>query len=391
MKRKHLLLAGAALAAAVLVGVAARYTVDCEPAAPQERFTGGGGFVPGNAGGGGGAVSVTGGNQANKAITDVQNGAATTAYFVNAAISGGGLIVTNNTVGVNWAGLNAQANDRLGWDGTATVAYNASYQMHHGIEWCEELAGNDANSSIVWDNASCQIANSGTCAIATTSAANRPGITLQSTAANAAGHARVTTNRAAYSFGSDTLTAEFIGAATNTLAGSSEDYDLFLGFGDSASTAVQTDGAGILYHLTTGGGAFSSGSANSTKFQIETSKASTRLWGIMDGSATDTVDVPVVVGNLAAAPATGTIYNFRVSCSTTRCDFDKQVLGTDGAYVHAASACSSGCTTAATSIPGAGDMVGVIAEINKWQGTTARIFNLDAVCVRGPFTGAAVR
>jgi len=296
-------------------------------------------------------------------------------------ISGG--YFPSGGAGISWPALNASANDRLGYDGTGSVAINPSYLSHHNDEWCENFTGN-ANSSIVWNNMACATA-SGACTVQGTSLRN--GLVNLSTSSSSTGTTRVASALLSYSFhGTDATTAEFLGVAIPTLDDGTDKFDVYIGFGD-ITNADQTDGAYFLYHNTTGGGA---GGVNSAKWQIATAANAVRLRATLDGSTTDTQDRTVAVGDDSVVAGTGTVYNLKITCTTARCDFYMQRLGTDTTYVRVGSACSSGCSMAETSIPPAvttsasARAFGILAQITKWAGTTARVMYIDGVCLSRP-------
>lgn len=265
-----------------------------------------------------------------------------------------------------------------GGTGSLPIVY-----MHTAADWYEEFDGPD--SGVVFDHLSCA-ASGGSCTCAGNS--TRPGLCTLSTASSATGHARMSGNRAAYSFSdTDVATVEFLGVSLPVLdpGSSGENYDVVCGWGDATNVTEPADGAYFLYHATTGGGA---GGTNSPKWQIGTASNSVRLRATLDGSTTDTVDRTVTAGDDSVNPETGLVYNLKVSCISARCDFYMQRVGTDLQYVRVGSACAGGtCSMLATSIPPAGTarVFAPQCMITKWAGTTARVMNLDAAGVHRPF------
>lgn len=282
-----------------------------------------------------------------------------------------------------------------GGGGTMTSAqvnalYDPSYIVHRMNSWCDELDGNDSSTTacigahVASNTSGGATANGGT--------SLRPSVCQLSTSTSATGESRVGVVRTTYSFhATDHTVMEAIGVSIPILDDGTEKFDAYIGFVNNINAVEPTDGAYFLYHATSGGGA---GGTNSANWQIGTAASSVRLRATLDGSTTDTLLRPVAVGNAGVVPETGEVDNFKIDCTTARCDFYMQRMGTDSDYVRVGSACAGGtCSMLATSIPVAvatagTHAFGVGASIVKWALTTARTMTLDVVCSARNFSAA---
>lgn len=169
-----------------------------------------------------------------------------------------------------------------------------------------------------------------------------------------------------YTFSSDKQHV-FWSAMVPALSIVSDEFKVYVGFGDVITGADQTDGAYYVYDRLTNGDFWSACVASN----------STRTCQPLTGSA-GTTATPVVAGSWL---------NLRATCTSARCDFYKAAPA--GAWVSVASACtaSSGCTANSVLLPSANTRVfGVIAEIVKTAGTTNVLFDLDVIGYYGPFS-----
>lgn len=329
---------------------------------------------------------VSGGGVANKAITDIaQNGVATVAFFVNAATANKLLSVASNAVGIDDSA--AMRGGSVTYSGSNPVWSTDVYRLgQQSYCWWDEL---DTSSGTVGTHLQEAGANSPTFTIASGSD-QHPGVWTCSTAAAATAACSFQSGAVNFSLSATDITTVRWIFSTRTLDDGTDTYALEAGFGDVTGSA-QVDGCGFLYTKTTA----VMGSGTSADWQIFCSANSLRTTAILDGTTTDTVLSVVAVGDMSAL--TGTTYDAMVSCTTSRCDFclgdtDADSYCHAGSTGHVGSACASGCSMAATRIPGSGtttngSQLGARITIAKLAGTTAaRIMDVDGGGVCRPFS-----
>jgi hypothetical protein len=176
-------------------------------------------------------------------------------------------------------------------------------------------------------------------------AVNRPGVLQFTTAASATGTAFIHNGISTYVFGGGAVSLEFSARLTTVVPDGTETYALWMGFHDNTSANTATDGA---YFLLT------SASAN---WQTVTAKASTRT------SNTTTV-----------GPTVNTWQKFRIDINAACTSITFYI---DGTLV----------ATHTTNLPDTtSNNSGVMFNILKSLGTTARIFQVDYVKMSQQFT-----
>jgi hypothetical protein len=176
-------------------------------------------------------------------------------------------------------------------------------------------------------------------------AVNRPGVLQFTTAASATGTAFIHNGVSAYVFGGGAVSLEWSARLTTAVPDGTETYALWMGFHDTTSANTATDGA---YFLLT------SASAN---WQTVTAKAGTRT-----------------SNTLSTGPTVNTWQKFRIDINAACTSIAFYI---DGTLVQ----------THTTNLPDTtSNNCGIMFDILKSLGTTARIFQVDYVKMGQQFT-----
>jgi hypothetical protein len=251
----------------------------------------------------------------------------------------GGLVYDTNGLG-------------LGSNGVPSAAWR------NGHHWCEDV-----------DN----IATGGAYMVLQTSSGlgqnggrnGHPGVGLLQTQASATASTRLLGNLALTTLGTNGTSMEFVWS-TNILSTSAEEYTIFSGLGHgSALGTAQTDAVGFAYDRLNQGDVL----------LMEVARSSTRDFKKLDGTG-GTVNTPMAVGSIINA--TGTVFDTRMICTSTRCDAYLGASG--GVYTKVGDVCASGCSLAPT-VSLTALTIGPIHEIKKSAGTgTIEISEVDVGC-----------
>lgn len=182
--------------------------------------------------------------------------------------------------------------------GWAPLANN-SYKGTH-LEWTEEwLFAQTANTnnyaiSNIWG---CRINGSNTLCttIDQTAESGRPGVQRASTGTTATGYATITTSTGAYAFGEGDYRFDDV-VRWVSLSDGTNGFGSRVGFGDTATALLQTNGCGFLYDERNVSGV---NGANANKLIAYCCSAGTCTYDLLDGSnacdeAFTSVDTPVV-------------------------------------------------------------------------------------------------
>lgn len=204
-------------------------------------------------------------------------------------------------------------------NGSATVSgINTGDQQIGGASgwrFYEEFNWNSAGSGGAgW----LQTASGGANSMAASPAANRPGIFQMSTSSSTTGNPNLMDNGSSLFLGGGPLTMEWSARITTGLPSTADDYDVWMGLGDTQTSSSQTDGVYFLFdrgvsavnwqfvtakagtRTTTDTGIAANGSGTWQKFRFEVNAAATSVVAYIDGvaCATNTVNLPDTSSNL---------------------------------------------------------------------------------------------
>lgn len=184
-----------------------------------------------------------------------------------------------------------------------------------GWRFYEEFNWNSAGSG---GSGWLQTASGGENSMAASPAANRPGIFQMSTSSSTTGNPNLMDNGSSLFLGGGPLTMEWSARITTGLPSTADDYDVWMGLGDTQTSSSQTDGVYFLFdrgvsavnwqfvtakagtRTTTDTGIAANGSGTWQKFRFEVNAAATSVVAYIDGvaCATNTVNLPDTSSNL---------------------------------------------------------------------------------------------
>jgi hypothetical protein len=321
-------------------------------------------------------VALPGGTcSAGQAATGLAADGTLTCSTNVATVAGSGLVTASTASGTATVGLDttaAVAPSRITFNGTNAEWTGQPWNLISSEScWWDELdVGTGAQSS----HLSAATINSGSLTTGDGSDAH-PGVWTYSTVATSNGGGRYYTNETGYSLSATDITCvDWIATLTQGADNGTDTYITFIGTGDNSNTVNPVDGFGFIASKTTA----PTGGSASADWQIYAIKNSTRSYAVLDGVVADTVLTPIAAGDMAAG--TGQVYHFQICGTTARLDFcinptNKKGICAAGSSGHVGSACASGCSMAATNIPGAGSTTngsqwGLKTEMVKTAGTS---------------------
>ena len=193
----------------------------------------------------------------------------------------------------------------------------------------------------------------GALSMVASAANNRPGIFQFSTSTSTTGNPSLIDNQSTLFLGGGPLTMEWSARLTTALPDANDDYDVWMGLGDTTTGSSQTDGVYFMFDR----------GVSASNWQFVTAKAGTR-------TTTDT-------GIAANGSGTWQKFRFEVNAAAT------SVI----AYIDGVACATNTANLPDTSANVCGKMFGMLKQ-GGTIGTTARIMQLDYVFLSQDFTSS---